>query len=89
MDPKDILKNIVRHEGSCTWASKDICSTCPLGKLKQREDGNYLSCIEAVNVEDLSEEEADKKYKDMAERALADLEVQSMLEDKDDSSNNK
>lgn len=83
MDKRDILKQIIQQEGSCTgWANKTICKSCPLGKLKQREDGNYLSCIEAVNVENLSEEEADKKYKVAAEIALADLEIDKMLEDK-------
>ncbi len=41
-----------------------------------------MSCIEAVNVEELSEEEADKKYKVAAEIALTDLEVHDILEDK-------
>lgn len=83
MDKREILKQIIDSEGSCTgWADKGICEQCPLGKLKQREDGNYLSCIEAVNVEELSEEEADKKYKVAAEIALTDLEVHDILEDK-------
>ena len=88
MDPKDILKKIIQHEGSCTWASKSICAQCPLGKLKQRDDGNYLSCIEAVNVEDLSESEADAKYKAVAENTLADKEIESILDDKQEPNSN-
>lgn len=84
MNHKDILKNIIQHEGSCsTWADSDICSVCPLSKLKQREDENYLSCIEAVGIEGLTEKEADERYKEAAEHALADIEIQSILEDSD------
>jgi hypothetical protein len=85
MDKKDILKNIIQHEGSCSaWADSDICSECPLSKLKQREDDNYLSCVEAVGIEGLTIEEADKRYKEVAEHTLADVEIQSILEDNND-----
>lgn len=76
----DILKKIIDSEGSCTqWASKAICEVCPLSKLRQKENGTYLSCIEALGVMDMTEEEADAKYKDVANRLLLDEEIDEIL----------
>lgn len=79
-----ILKKIIEAEGSCTqWASPSVCQQCPLSKLKQKPDGNFLSCIEALRVQDMSEEEADARYKDVAIRILLDEEIEEILGESD------
>lgn len=81
MGEVDILRRIIREEGNCCWADPSVCSKCPLGKMRRRDDGNYVSCIEAIDIEGLTEEQADAKYKEAAIRALLDLEIQEALED--------
>lgn len=86
MDSMDILKKLVDSEGSCTlWAKPSICKVCPLSKLKKKSDGTYLSCVEALGVEDLSEEQADAKYKEVASRILIDKAVDDLLGEPDGS----
>jgi hypothetical protein len=80
MDEISILERIVAEEGSCCWATPAICAICPLGKLIRYESGRYLSCIEALNIEGLSEEEADARYKEAATRKLADLMINKIIE---------
>ena len=76
----DILKKIIAADGSCTqWASPTVCKQCPLSKLKQKPNGTYLSCIEALKVQDMSEEEADARYKDVAIRILLDEAIDEIL----------
>lgn len=86
MDHMDILKKIVESEGSCTlWARPSICSKCPLSKLKKKPDGSFLSCVEALGIQDLSEEEADARYKEIASRILIDKTVDDLLGELDGS----
>jgi hypothetical protein len=40
---------IIADTDSCSTFDSSICSICPLAKLKQREDGSYMSCIEVVS----------------------------------------
>jgi len=68
-----ILERIIAEEGNCCWATPTICRQCPLGKLVRYESGRYLSCIEALNVDGLSEEEA-------ATTKLADLMINKIIE---------
>jgi len=80
----DILKKIIAADGSCTqWASPTVCSQCPLSKLKQKEDGNYLSCVEALKVQEMTEEEADARYKEVAMRILLDEGIEEILGESD------
>lgn len=75
-----ILKKIIEADGSCTkWASPSICKQCPLSKLKQKSNGNDLSCIEALKVQDMTEEEADARYKEIAARILLDEALDEIL----------
>ena len=75
-----ILNKIIEAEGSCTqWASPTVCSQCPLSKLRKKEDGTYLSCVEALGVQDMTEEEADAKYKEVASRILLDEAIDEIL----------
>lgn len=75
-----ILNKIIEAEGSCTqWASPSVCKECPLSKLRQKSNGNYLSCIEALGVQEMTEEEADARYKEVAIRILLDEAIDEIL----------
>lgn len=79
-----ILNKIILSEGSCTqWASPSICKQCPLSKLRQKSNGTYLSCIEALGVQDMTEEEADAKYKEVAARILLNEAIDEILGESD------
>lgn len=76
----EILKEIIAQDGNCSgWANKALCRSCPLSRLKQRVDGSYISCIEAIGAQDMSEAEADIRYKEVATQILLDTEVDKML----------
>ena len=75
-----ILNKIIENDGSCTqWASPSVCKQCPLSKLRKKEDGTYLSCVEALGVQDMTEEQADARYKEVASRILLDEAVDEIL----------
>jgi hypothetical protein len=79
-----ILNKIIENDGSCTkWASAEVCAACPLSRLRKKEDGTYLSCVEALGVQEMSEEEADERYKEVASRILLDEAVDEILGDSD------
>lgn len=79
-----ILNKIIESEGSCTqWASSTVCKNCPLSKLRKKEDGTYLSCVEALGIEDMTEEQADAKYKEVASRLLLDETIDEILGEPD------
>ena len=80
MDEISILEKIIKEEGNCCWASPSICLQCPLGKMVRYESGNYMSCVDVVGVDGLSEEEADAKYKAAATDKLADLTIYKIIE---------
>ena len=76
----NILNKIIENDGSCTqWASPSVCKECPLSKLRQKEDGTYLSCVEALGIEEMTEEEADARYKEVASRILLDEAIDKIL----------
>lgn len=80
MEYMGILEKIIENEGSCTmWASPSVCEQCPLSKLRKKDDGTYLSCVEALGVQDMTEEQADAKYKEVASRILLDEAVDEIL----------
>ena len=81
MNEVEILKKIIEEDGSCTWSRPAICKNCPLSKLKQKDNGDFYSCIEALGVQDLTEEQADAQYKKVAERLLLDETVDAILGD--------
>jgi hypothetical protein len=91
MDHKAILKKIVDEAGSCDWVDnfdethgdKAICRTCPMSKLKKHEDGNYMSCTEALNVHEHEEGEANRVYLDQASRLLMDMDIEEILTKED------
>lgn len=82
MDDAAILKKIVQEDGNCAWARESVCMRCPLARLKQKEDGSFYSCLEALKAHDLSEEAADVLYKEVAERLLLDEAVEAILEER-------
>lgn len=79
-----ILNKIIENEGSCTqWASPKVCKLCPLSQLRKKEDGTFLSCVEALGIENLIEEEADARYKEVASRVLLDEAIDEILGEPD------
>ena len=80
MDGLKILERIVAEEGSCCWATTAICKSCPLGSLVRSDDGEFISCVEALNIDGLSEQEADIKYKEAASRKIADMTLDQLIE---------
>jgi hypothetical protein len=80
MDGITILEKIIKEEGNCCWSRPSICRECPLGKLTQYESGKYMSCVEALNIDGLSEEDADAIYKTAAIDKLADLTIHEIIE---------
>jgi hypothetical protein len=80
MDGITILERIVAEEGNCCWARPSICAACPLGRLARYDNGGFMSCVEALNIDGLSEEEADSKYKLAAINKLADLTLNEIIE---------
>ena len=83
MDGESILKRIIEEEGSCCWSKPSICAKCPLSNLKKKPNGSNMSCIEALGVEDLTEEQADAKYKEAAIKLLLEGAIDDMLGGKD------
>lgn len=80
MDGITILKRIVTEEGSCCWATASVCKVCPLGRLVKSDGSRYVSCVEALNIEGLSEKEADTRYKEAALDKLAQLVLEQAIE---------
>jgi hypothetical protein len=79
MDKSNILNKIIEEGGSCCWSKPSICAACPLSRLRQRPDGTWMSCVEAVGIENLTEEEADAKYLEIATRILVDETIEDIL----------
>lgn len=80
MDSNAILQKIIDENGNCCWSNMSICLKCPLSRLERYDSGNYMSCVEALNIDGLSEEEADLRYKAAAISKLADLAINNMIE---------
>jgi len=79
MDGMSILEKIIQEEGSCTWARPSVCARCPLGKLARDEKGGFMSCVESLHIDGLSEEEADARYKKAAQEKLTNLTIDQIL----------
>jgi hypothetical protein len=75
-----ILERIVAEEGNCCWATPTVCHHCPLGRLIRSDNGKYMSCVEALAIDGLSEEEADAVYKKAALDKLADVLFDNIIE---------
>jgi len=86
MEVVDILSKIIEEDGHCgLWATPDVCKRCPLSRLKQKADGSWLSCVEALNATNVSsEQEADALYKEIAIKLLLNKSVEDMLIDGED-----
>lgn len=81
-----ILHKIIENDGSCTqWANAATCERCPLSKLRKKDDGTYLSCIEALGVQEMTEEQQDARYKEVATRLLLDETIDQILGEPDGS----
>lgn len=77
MNKKQILEKIIEGDGDCcySWVTIEVCKKCPFSKLAKKNDGTYLSCIEAIGAENLSKEEANKLYKEKAISLLFEEEL--------------
>jgi hypothetical protein len=85
----DILDRIISDDGHCgSWAKPSVCAICPISKLRQRKDGSFLSCIETLGVQGMTEEAADAIYKEVAIRLKLNKIVDDLLIE-DNSSGNK
>lgn len=89
MDSKGILQKIIDEEGSCDWINDlnpsnphYICERCPMSKLRKHKDGRYLSCFEALGLDDPGII-ANSKYKQAAEHILSDISIEDMLVEKE------
>jgi len=80
MDGVLILERIIAEEGNCCWARPAICKSCPLSRLARYDSGGFMSCVEALNIDGLSEVEADAKYKEAAINKLAELTLDNIIE---------
>ena len=86
MDDTEIIKKIVAEDGHCgSWAKPSVCKACPLSKLVTRSDGTYLNCVEAVGAANMTEEEADARYKQVAEQILLERTIEDFIRDDDGS----
>lgn len=81
MNTVSILEKIVEEEGSCCWADSTVCKSCPLGRLSRDTNNSFMSCVEALDIDGLSEKEADARYKHAALRKLADLAIHHIIEE--------
>ena len=81
MDGATILERIVQEEGSCTWSKPSICAKCPLGRLARDKNGGFMSCVEALHIDGLSEEQADVRYLKAAQEKLADITIDRLIEE--------
>ncbi len=90
MNLKDILRKIIEEEGSCDWANKcpEVCNKCPLGKLKTKPNGDFYSCLEALNVDGMKEHDTNQRYKDIAEDVLEEIEIEEILLGDEDEKDN-
>jgi hypothetical protein len=79
MKSVEILRKVV-NDSSCSWSNRKTCAQCPLSRLKQKEDGSYMSCIEAVGAQELIGPAADDRYQEVATKLLIDYEIEAILE---------
>lgn len=79
MKPADILEKIVSENGSCDWADPNICQNCPFSKLKQRQDGTYLSCLDALCADMKNKKAQDELYLKAAKEYLISENIDTLL----------
>ena len=85
MDGHNILKKIIEENGHCgAWVTTAVCAACPMSRLVMRNKSSYLSCIEALGANEMSEEDADQKYKEVASRLLLEEAIDDLLRGNDD-----
>jgi hypothetical protein len=88
MDKREILQRIIDDGGDCEALHArslfHLCKSCPLSKLKQRPDGTYLSCWDAIVIQggDRTLEDhrfAEELYLEKALEVLQDIMIEDML----------
>lgn len=86
MKATEILERIIEEKGECTWATPITCRSCPLGRLARNNadgglTGEWMSCVDALDIDGLSKEEADARYLKAAKEKLADITINSIIEE--------
>ncbi len=82
MDKKEILIDIIKHDGDCYWVRDlynniDVCRTCALNQLKKKEGEGYYSCFEALCGDgEINEQEVHYNYMKAAKAELRNLMAQ-------------
>jgi hypothetical protein len=87
MTPKEILQQIIKHNGSCDWMNRigstypfeDICNVCPIRMLpsKNNTDFNIIdrTCVMATRSCE------DKVYLDLAIELLLSLQIEETIKE--------
>jgi hypothetical protein len=75
----DIIKKIVANNGNCDWAMPSTCKRCPFSQLKLKLDGSAMNCLEAIGAQDLTEKDADARFKAAAESFLLETAIEEIL----------
>lgn len=83
MKPIEILEKIIEQMGDCDDVLLFQCKNCPLSKLKTKSDGSPMSCIDATGTSNMKEIEANAVYLELAQRKLADIKMEEILEEED------
>ena len=87
LEAKEILDKIIENNGSCSWVdiSSKTCENCPIGKLLIDENGNQMSCLEAVltdeNTRFVTPEKQNQIFKNKAMDTLATIMIEESLGD--------
>ncbi len=86
MRKKEVLKRIIANKGSCDWVMEQsdgstACQYCPLGKLRQKPNGDYFSCFESIcgDIKEDNSSKIDKMYHDAAVNILLDISMDEEL----------
>ena len=79
-DEVSILERIIEHHGDCElFAGPAICKRCPLGN--KRIDGERVSCVDYLNVDQMTTEEADEVYLTAANDELFTIQLENHITD--------
>ena len=86
MKKKEVLKRIIEANGSCDWVFSlfrgcNVCQFCPIARLREKPNGDYFSCYEAVCGEQKINDDSkiDRMYLQTAEKLLLDISVDEEL----------
>ena len=81
MTAKEVLQAIIDNDGSCNFATRNICTICPLNRYKQRADGTFYSCFDAIVPEHTAwwRDKWRQRYINVATSLLLDIIIKELL----------